>query len=166
MGTDHWDSSKIVSSLHGQQGLCVAQCIKQRRYETSNHLQIKISYLLKRFMNLCIVNFLRWWCSQTSLGEQNQCIKYKVCDFESQIVVAKNGPSFYYLSSQEEKECSSMLFVILWDSNGIQKDFYIFFSFLKICCLQRFRIVFCQFPCLRFLSFSKLLFGCFGEFWN
>jgi hypothetical protein len=49
------------------------------------------------------------------LGEQNECIKYKVCDFESQIVVAKNGPSLYYWSSQEEKECSSTLFVILWD---------------------------------------------------
>jgi hypothetical protein len=61
------------------------------------------------------------------LGEQNQCIKYKVCDFESLIIVAKNGPSFYYWSSEEEKECSSMLLVILWDSNGLQEDFYIFF---------------------------------------
>jgi hypothetical protein len=99
------------------------------------------------------------------LGEQNQCIKYKVCDFESQIVVAKNCPSFYYWSSQEEKECSSMLFVILWDSNGIQKDFHIFFSFRKFAGFKGSELFFGNFLAFD-IFFPKLLFGCFGEFWN
>jgi hypothetical protein len=93
-------------------------------------------------------------------------MKYKVCDFESEIIVAKNGPSFYYWSSQEEKECSSTLFVSLRDSNGIQKDFYISFSFRKFAGFKGSELFFANFLGFNFFVFSKLLFGCFGEFWK
>jgi len=98
------------------------------------------------------------------LGEQHQCIKYKVCDFESQILVAKNGPSFYFWSSQEEKECSSMLFVILWDINRIQKDSYIFFSFRKFAGLKGLELFFANFLALDFFFFQNLFLGALGSF--
>ncbi len=98
------------------------------------------------------------------MGEQNECIKYKVCDFESQIVVAKNGPSLYYWSSQEEKECSSTFFVILWDSNGIEKDFYIFFSFRKFAGFKGSELFFANFLALDFFFFQNFFLGALGSF--
>ncbi len=62
-----------------------------------------------------------------------------------------------------------MFFHALCNFCGIQMGFkkiLQYFFLQKICWLQRFRIVICQFPCLGFFFFSKLLFGCFGEFGN